>query len=88
MALQIDYATDFGFTAPDAYVRLAEFNVNKYEVRGRVDVYVTELARREDKQPLTSMPFNVGMEQVTGDIFPAVYTLLKQDERFTGAIDV
>lgn len=85
MALQLSTTTPQGFTASAAYARITSFNGNKDTIMVNVEVHKDHQARTDNLQPITSyticlvLPMGATMEQM--------YTALKLDSNFTGAVD-
>lgn len=88
MALQVNLAsTSFGVPAPAAYVRVADAMMDKFMVHVSVLVYFDAASRENDKQPLDQKRYALPVGELTGDIFPAIYSALKALPEYAGAVD-
>jgi len=86
MALQSSYTSAQGFTVPEAYSRIKTFVGSKSGIRVTVEIYYDKAARDSNKQPIAMELVQLPLEN--GATMDQMYTALKLDPRFAGAIDV
>lgn len=84
MALQISYNSQYGFTAPAAYVRIESFAGGKDTINVNVQ-YFYDAAARTDQQPIGYNNFQLEIEN--GATMADMYTALKALPEFTGSTD-
>lgn len=94
MALQLNLTdTNVGLPAPQAYARIVAyaFNAKTNEWEVAVDVYASSAARTAGKSPVSGGVFKTEStpETVPADAGrAALYSWLKTQDAFSGAIDV
>lgn len=88
MALKINVDdSNVGISFPEAYARIVSARVTKYQVIYAVEVHASENARNTNKQTIRSDNFSVQMEDISGDIYPALYQHLKTHPFYASGID-
>lgn len=88
MALKVNVTdTRIGVAFPEAYVRVTRVNADKELLRYDVETFATAAARIDNKQPVARHKFTVQTDNLSGDLFPAVYADLKARSGFGGAED-
>jgi hypothetical protein len=85
MALQLNFTTNQGFQCSAAYARIDRFSGNKNFTQVDVVVYKDVQARMADLQPVAY--FSISLPLTDAGSMADMYTTLKQDSNFTGAID-
>lgn len=85
MALQLSITTEHGFTASAAYARITNFNGNKDAIAVNVEVHKDSQARTDEKQPIAN--HYISLPLTYGATMAQMYTALKDDSNFTGAVD-
>lgn len=84
MALQVSYNSQYGFTAPSAYVRIERFMGDKDLVDVQLQYFYNEASR------LNSSPIGFSSHQLelpNGATMAQMYTALKELPEFSGATD-
>jgi len=88
MALRLKLnETQFGVPAPQAYAKITNFFGNKDNIQVQVAVYYNEQARAENRSTVNEYAFYINIEDLKGDIIPAIYSVLKTMSQFEGAED-
>ena len=88
MGLQINLAeTSIGVPAPEAYVKISNFNGDKDSSSCIVEYYMNQAARESASSTIDMQKYRFN-SLPTGDILPGLYELLKTQEGFEDAIDV
>jgi len=87
MALKLSINTQFGVNAPDAYARIANFTGNKEQVQVQLVIYFNEDARKDGLTAIREDSVSVALQDLTGNIFPAIYGALKALPNYQTAID-
>ena len=87
MALKLSISTQFGVNAPDAYARIANFTGNKEQVQVQLVVYFNEDARKQNLNAVREDSVSIALQDLNGDIFPAIYNALKSLPEYQGAVD-
>lgn len=85
MALQLSYETAQGFTAPVAYARISYFSGTKETISLNVSIYKDAQARLDGRPSIGEV--NVSFPLVDGAGMNDMYTALKSDVNFAGAVD-
>jgi hypothetical protein len=89
MALKLSITdSDIGVAFPDAYARIVAVQANKHQASYTVEVHASQVARESRKQAIRTDTFTAQMDEVSGDIYPALYTHLKQQEFYSTGVDV
>lgn len=87
MALKLQIATQFGPAAPQAYARITNFQGTKDQIQVQVAVYYDEEARHSNRSTVAELAHYIAMEDLKGDLIPAIYEVLKTMADYQGAVD-
>jgi len=87
MALRLSVATQFGAPAPDAYARITNFYGTKDSLQVQVAIYYNEDARHQNMSTVRENAHYIAMEDLKGDLIPAIYEVLKTMADYQGAVD-
>ena len=87
MALKLSINTQFGINAPEAYAKIANFTGNKEQVQVQLVIYFNENARKEGLSVVREDSVSIAMEDLKGDLIPAIYKVLKTMTDYQGATD-
>ena len=88
MALKLNIEkTQFGFPAPEAYARITNFQGTKDQIHVQVAVYYNEDARQGNLAIVKDNAHYIAIEDLKGDIIPAIYEVLKGFSDYAGAVD-
>lgn len=88
MALQINLAsTQFGIPAPQAYLKIASYVGTKDQIQVQVAIYFNEDARQNDMVTIHDDNHQIAIEDLKGDLIPAIYGVLKTLSAYEGSID-
>jgi hypothetical protein len=88
MALKLSITdSDIGVAFPDAYARVVMARVDKHQAYYTVEVHASQAAREGRKQAIRTDNFTAQMDEVSGDIYPALYDHLKQQEFYASGVD-
>jgi len=87
MALKLSVQTQFGAPAPDAYARITNFFGTKDQLQVQVAIYYNEEARHSNMATVREDAHYIGMEDLKGDLIPAIYEVLKTFSDYAGAVD-
>ena len=89
MALKLNLAaTQFGVPAPQAYARITNFFGTKDQIQVQVAVYYNEAARQSNMATVKENAHYIAVEDLEGDIIPAIYEVLKTLSDYKNAVDV
>ena len=88
MALRLSVQTQFGAPAPDAYARITNFFGTKDQIQVQVAIYYNEDARHSNMATVREDAHYIGMEDLKGDLIPAIYEVLKTMSQYNGSTDV
>jgi hypothetical protein len=88
MALRLSVQTQFGAPAPDAYARITNFFGTKDQIQVQVAIYYNENARHSNMATVREDAHYIGMEDLKGDLIPAIYEVLKTMSQYNGSTDV
>ena len=88
MALKLQIATQFGPAAPQAYARITNFYGTKDQIQVQVEVHATEQARQQGWPSVAQHAHYINMEDLPGDLIPAMYSVLKTLTVYQGAEDI
>jgi hypothetical protein len=89
MALKLNLAaTQFGVPAPQAYARITNFFGTKDQIQVQVAVYYNEAARQSNMATVKENAHYIAIEDLDGDIIPAIYEVLKTLSDYENAVDV
>jgi hypothetical protein len=87
MALKLAVSTQFGVPAPDAYARITNFYGTKDQLQVQVAIYYNEEARHNNLSTVKENAHYIAMEDLKGDLIPAIYEVLKTMADYQGAVD-
>jgi len=88
MALKLKLEqTQFGVPAPEAYALITNFFGNKTQIQVQVAVYYNEDARHGNMTTVKENAHYIAIEDLKGDIIPAIYGILKTFNEYAGATD-
>ena len=88
MALKLNLAsTQFGVPAPDAYARITNFFGTKDNLQVQVAIYYNEDARHSNMATVKENAHYIAIEDLKGDLMPAIYGVLKTFSQYAGAVD-
>ena len=88
MALKLNLeTTQFGVSAPQAYARITNFFGTKDQIQVQVAVYYDEAARHSNMATVKENAHYIAIEDLKGDLIPAIYEVLKTFSDYAGAVD-
>ena len=88
MALKLNLAlTQFGVPAPQAYARITNFFGTKDQIQVQVAIYFNEEARQGNMATVKENAHYIAIEDLEGDLIPAIYEVLKTFTDYEGAVD-
>ena len=89
MALKLALTqTQFGVPAPEAYARITNFFGTKDQIQVQVAIYFNEEARQGNMATVKENAHYIAIEDLKGDLIPAIYEVLKTLSDYAGATDV
>ena len=89
MALKLNLPqTQFGVPAPEAYAKITNFFGTKDQIQVQVEVHATEEARQQGWPSVAQHAHYINIEDLQGDIIPAIYNVLKTLTPYAGATDI
>jgi hypothetical protein len=87
MALKLSVATQFGVPAEEAYAKITNFYGTKDQLQVQVAIYFNEDARHQNMSTVKENAHYIAMEDLKGDLIPAIYEVLKTFADYQGAQD-
>lgn len=88
MALKLKLeTTQFGVPAPQAYAKITNFFGTKDQIQVQVAVYYDETARQENRSTVMEHAHYINVQDLKGDLIPAIYEVLKTFSQYAGAED-
>ena len=88
MALKLNLeSTQFGVPAPQAYARITNFFGTKDQIQVQVAIYYNEEARQSNMATVKENAHYIAIEDLEGDLIPAIYGVLKTFTDYEGAVD-
>ena len=88
MALKLNLAsTQFGVPAPQAYARITNFFGTKDQIQVQVAIYYNEEARHGNMATVKENAHYIAIEDLKGDLIPAIYGVLKTFTDYENAVD-
>lgn len=88
MALKLSLElTQFGVPAPQAYARITNFFGTKDQIQVQVAVYYDQAARESNMATVREDAHYIAIEDLKGDLIPAIYGVLKTFSQYEGAQD-
>ena len=89
MALKISAVNNTnGQTETAAYARITNFFGTKSQLQVQVEVHATEEARQAGWPSVAQHAHYINMEDLQGDLIPAIYEVLKTLTPYAGAEDI
>ena len=89
MALRITATNNTnGQSETMAYARITNFFGTKDQVQVQVEIHATEEARRAGWPSIQQQAHYINMEDLEGNLIPAMYGVLKTFTQYEGATDV
>ena len=71
-----------------AYARITNFFGTKDQIQVQVEIHATEQARKAGWPSIQQQAHYVNVEDLSGDIIPALYNVLKTFTQYAGATDI
>jgi len=88
MALKLKLEqTQFGVPAPEAYARITNFFGTKDNIQVQVAIHYDQAAREGNMATVREDAHYIAIEDLKGDIIPAIYGVLKTFSQYEGAVD-
>ena len=88
MALKLALTqTQFGVPAPQAYARITNFFGTKDQIQVQVAIYFNEEARQGNMATVKENAHYIAIEDLKGDLIPAIYEVLKTFTDYAGSTD-
>ena len=88
MALKLNLeSTQFGVPAPQAYARITNFFGTKDQIQVQVAIYFNEEARQNNMATVKENAHYIAIEDLKGDLIPAIYEVLKTFTDYAGSTD-
>jgi len=87
VALKLPVQTQFGVAAPEAYARITNFFGTKDQLQVQVAIYYDESARHSNMATVKENAHYINMDDLKGDLIPAIYEVLKTFSDYAGAED-
>ena len=88
MALKLNLSqTQFGVPAPQAYARITNFFGTKDQIQVQVAIYFNEEARQGNMATVKENAHYIAIEDLKGDLIPAIYDILKTFSDYEGSTD-
>ena len=89
MALKLNLnQTQFGVPAPQAYAKITNFFGTKDQIQVQVAIYFNEEARQGNMATVKENAHYIAIEDLKGDLIPAIYEVLKTFTDYEGATDI
>ena len=88
MALKLAVQTQFGVPAPQAYLKIASYVGTKDQIQVQVAIYFNEDARQNDMATIHDDNHQIAIDDLKGDLLPAIYKVLKTFSDYAGAEDI
>ena len=89
MALRIQAINNTnGQSETQAYARITNFFGTKDQVQVQVEIHATEEARKAGWPSIQQQAHYINVQDLSGDIIPAMYNVLKTFTQYQGATDV
>lgn len=87
MALKLAVSTQFGPSADEAYAKITNFYGTKDQLQVQVAIYFNADAREQNLSTVKENAHYIAMEDLKGDLIPAIYEVLKTMADYQGAVD-
>jgi len=89
MALKLNLpTTQFGVPAPEAYARITNFFGTKDNIQVQVAIHYDQAAREGNMATVLEHAHYIAIEDLKGDLIPAIYEVLKTMAEYQGAEDI
>jgi len=88
MALKLSVETQFGVPAPEAYAKITNFFGTKDQIQVQVAIYFNEDARQGNMATVKEEAHYIAMEDLKGDLIPAIYGVLKTFTQYQNSEDI
>ena len=89
MALKISAVNSTnGQSETQAYARITNFFGTKDQIQVQVEIHATEEARKAGWPSIQQQAHYINVQDLSGDIIPAMYNVLKTFTQYQGATDV
>ena len=89
MALKLSLpTTQFGVPAPQAYAKITNFFGTKDQIQVQVAIYFNEEARHGNMATVKEEAHYIALEDLQGNLIPAIYGVLKTLTQYAGSTDV
>jgi hypothetical protein len=88
MALLVNLQnSDIGAPVTGAYLKVVAYNGNSYEIYCHIVCFYSSDARNINAQPVFTENKAIQLQNLSGDLLPAIYKYLKTLPEYEGAID-
>jgi hypothetical protein len=77
-----------GQTTSEAYARITNFFGTKDQIQVQVAIHASADARTGNMQTIKENAHYIAVEDLKGDLIPAIYAVLKTYTDYAGAMDV
>jgi len=77
-----------GQTTSEAYARITNFFGTKDQIQVQVAIHASADARTGNMQTIKENAHYIAVEDLKGDLIPAIYAVLKTYTDYAGAVDV
>jgi hypothetical protein len=71
-----------------AYARITNFHGTKDQIHVQIEIHATEQARKSGWPSIQQQAHYINMEDLEGDLIPAIYNVLKTMTKYAGATDI
>jgi hypothetical protein len=71
-----------------AYARITNLHGNKNSIMVQVEIHATEEARQAGWPSIQQESHYINVEDLKGDLIPAIYAVLKTLTQYSGATDI
>jgi len=89
MALKITATNSTnGQSETQAYARITNFFGTKDQIQVQVEIHATEEARKAGWPSIQQQAHYIAVEDLQGDLIPAIYNVLKTFTQYAGSEDV
>jgi hypothetical protein len=89
MALKITAVNNTnGQAETQAYARITNFHGTKDQIQVQIEIHATEEARKSGWPSIQQDAQYINVEDLQGDLIPAIYNVLKTMTKYAGAQDV
>ena len=89
MALKITATNNTnGQQETQAYARITNLHGNKNSIMVQIEIHATEEARQAGWPSIQQDSHYINVEDLKGDLIPAIYGVLKTLTKYSGATDV